>query len=460
MQPQNTKRRPLRMSLRLGLALLAVWVAFFGVFIGACEAEPKRPSIPWSIKKQFNTLDYQKQFKAIDKLVAMGPQFIPALIEMLADKSSRYRFCATQALGRYGKAAIPALKKALGHKNRVIVTGAVKSLGLIGPPARGEIPRLYKILDKKSDPLQFEASRAIARIGLSETQELEFIALMKTRSPRFTMGLCMVVQRLGSTLPKGVDVVLRDLLRNRSSPRLRVEVVKAFAARSLNTTVQSSLIGAIRDSQPKVRREVFRALIRFSKQQPKLLETVHRYYLRASRVERKLIAGLLGEGGEEVATFVENILGWEKVEVVAAEATSALMVGGPSAEKALEKAFAHSSELVRRRAVFVAAGLGPRGRLFCPQVLALFKSKASEETRSLCLWFFGEVKAKAPEVEKILLTAAEGSSLPLQVAAMGAFGRLGQKKPAILKALNAGLTAKSKRVQEKAKQSLEALGAQ
>lgn len=437
-----------------------MWIAFFGVFTGACEAEPKNPPIPWSVKKQFNTLDYQKQFAAIDRLVAMGPQYIPALIEMLAEKSSRYRFCASQALGRYGKAAIPALKKALEHKNRAVVTGAVKSLGLIGRPAQGEIPRLYKVMDIKSDLLQFEASRAIARIGLSETQELEFIALMKTRSPRVTTGLCMVVQRLGQTLPAGVDVVLRDLLRNRSLVRLRVEVVKAFAARRLNTTVQSSLIGALRDPQPKVRREVFRALIRFSKQHPPILEPVQRYFPRASRVERRMIASFLQEGDEAVIPFVESILDREKIEGIVAEATSALMAGGPEAEKVLEKAFTHSSELVRRRAVFVAAGLGPRGRLFCPQALTLFKSKATEETRSLCLWFFGEVKAKAPEVEKILLTAAEGSSLSLQTAAMGALGRLGRKTPAILKALKTGLNAQSARVREKAKQSLEALGAQ
>ena len=121
------------MSLRLGLALLAVWVAFFGVFTGACEAGPKRPPIPGGIKKQFNSLDYQKQFGAIDKLVAMGPQFIPALTEMLADKSSRYRFCAIQALGRYGKAAIPALKKTIGQKNRIVVlVGRSKPWGLLG----------------------------------------------------------------------------------------------------------------------------------------------------------------------------------------------------------------------------------------------------------------------------------------------------------------------------------------
>jgi len=133
-----------------------------------------------------------EKLDAADVLQQMGPRAeaaVPELIEMLDSKDPANRFGAVWVLGAIGPnatAAVPALaavckdkeisayaRDALMHIGKSAVPTLVADLpdtigllGSMGPEARGAIPALEALLDKKHrDSIRFTATEAIAAIG-------------------------------------------------------------------------------------------------------------------------------------------------------------------------------------------------------------------------------------------------------------------------------------------------------
>lgn len=424
---------------------------------GTCSASPKKPGIPRHIKDGFNTVEYRRQFATIDKLVAMGPRYIPALVTMLKDRASRFRFCAIHALAKYGKTAFPALKNALKSKHRLVKVGAVKALGLMGRKARPLVSSVLRCLGSKDPTMQFEASRAIARIGLSESQKIEFIALFRSRDPRTLRSLCRVIERRDLGLAPRVDGYLAKILEKRQDPILRVAAARALAARKASPLIRKALIAGLRDKERSVRLEVARALILLAEQNAKFMEPLQRHYQKCSKDEKLGVAKLLSEGGNARMGLTAAIVKKEKELSVVVEAVSSLSIGGPKAEKLIERALQHSSEEIQRRALFVAAVGGERGRLFCPLVLSILGSNPSDELQQCCFWFFGQVNAKAPEIRSKLIKAAGFGPLPLRMAAMEALERLGEAEAELIEVLKRAMNENDIPLRERAKSCLEAV---
>ncbi|HEY3319475.1 MAG TPA: HEAT repeat domain-containing protein [Planctomycetota bacterium] len=82
-----------------------------------------------------------RQF-SLRRLVGMGPQAIPGLIELLADPDEGTQEYAAIALATFGSAAIPPLLDAMKHDNRRIRWGAAWVLASMGPEARNVIPEV------------------------------------------------------------------------------------------------------------------------------------------------------------------------------------------------------------------------------------------------------------------------------------------------------------------------------
>ncbi|MDF1664273.1 MAG: HEAT repeat domain-containing protein, partial [Planctomycetota bacterium] len=255
-----------------------------------CAASPKKPAIPQYIKARFNTVEYRRQIAGIEKLVAMGPRYIPALITMLGDQSRRFRFCSIQALGRYGKAAIPALRRALKNERPLVEMGAVKALGLMGGKARTLVPAILRRLSSKDTRVFLEACRALGRIGMSEAQKIEFLALFRSKNPRTIQGLCRVIARLGQDFPPVLDEYLAKMLKVRKKADLRTWAVRAMASRKLSPVIREALILGLRDKDSGVRSEVARAIILLAKQDTKLLEALLRHFNKCPTAERLAIA--------------------------------------------------------------------------------------------------------------------------------------------------------------------------
>jgi len=72
---------------------------------------------------------------------------------------------ASDALGRIGEAAVPALIDALAHPDAEVREQAARALSLIGPKATAAVPELIKLLDDDAEPVRRQAARALGQIG-------------------------------------------------------------------------------------------------------------------------------------------------------------------------------------------------------------------------------------------------------------------------------------------------------
>jgi HEAT repeat protein len=117
------------------------------------------------------------QSRALASLAALGPdakESIPPLIDTLGHETAG--FAVTQALGRIGSAAVPALVKALRSDNARVRANAAAALKSMGPAARDAVPGLMEVVKKdrgtRTDAVaqppalpRIQAIGALAQIG-------------------------------------------------------------------------------------------------------------------------------------------------------------------------------------------------------------------------------------------------------------------------------------------------------
>ena len=90
----------------------------------------------------------------------------PALLDALRDGRGQRWYRAAYALGQVGKAIVPELRAAVTEESDRLRRGAAKALGWIGPDAEAAIPELEDLLTAGEDDIdRIAAGSALARIG-------------------------------------------------------------------------------------------------------------------------------------------------------------------------------------------------------------------------------------------------------------------------------------------------------
>lgn len=111
--------------------------------------------------------DVRRRNRAADALVQYGPTQIPAIVQVLEDKTlDGARLSAAQALGSYGakaEAAVPALVAAMKDAKWNGRDGAAMALGRIGQRPDEVVPALIEAL--KSDPDETVRAAAAEALG-------------------------------------------------------------------------------------------------------------------------------------------------------------------------------------------------------------------------------------------------------------------------------------------------------
>src|SRR5262249_33759835 len=88
-----------------------------------------------------------------------------ALIPLLQDRDPHLRVEVTITLAKIGKAAVPALIKAVGNDEKMIEMGACLTLGHMGATAKEAVPALKKLMGKSILPeVRCHAAQALWRI--------------------------------------------------------------------------------------------------------------------------------------------------------------------------------------------------------------------------------------------------------------------------------------------------------
>jgi HEAT repeat protein len=152
--------------------VLCLLVSLAGLSLVGQAQEPRyqgRTLAEW--QGDLRDLSPQVRERAIEALIAFGPQAVPALTQALKDADTAVQWTAALALRRIARVTkdiVPALTRALqdrradlGVRQRAIVT-----LGEIGPAAKDAVPALRKVRNTydPSGELQKLAAEALRRI--------------------------------------------------------------------------------------------------------------------------------------------------------------------------------------------------------------------------------------------------------------------------------------------------------
>lgn len=132
------------------------------------KVETKRDAEIQGLIGELKGKDSDERWKIENKLIGIGKDAVPFLIDGLKDEDKEIRAGAAKTLGRMReKSAIPALTKRLMDKERWVGSEAAEALGLIGD--KSAIPALIKALEtdcKEEVPLiQLHAAEALGEIG-------------------------------------------------------------------------------------------------------------------------------------------------------------------------------------------------------------------------------------------------------------------------------------------------------
>lgn len=122
--------------------------------------------------------DFEVRSAAIDVLVKLGVETVPAMVRALADNNSLVRWNAASVLGRIGPAAkdaVPALVRVLKDPHTVVTVGAKKghkvrelaawALGKIGPEAKDAVPSLVQALGDDNSEVRKAVVGTLGAIG-------------------------------------------------------------------------------------------------------------------------------------------------------------------------------------------------------------------------------------------------------------------------------------------------------
>ena len=105
---------------------------------------------------------------------------VPPLMQMLADSDSEVCFESSQALGRIGEPAVPALIEGLSHENKVVREWSASTLLRIGPSAEAAVSALKQAFSDDKDA----RVREIAAYALKAIELFEFTPPKKVKIPK------------------------------------------------------------------------------------------------------------------------------------------------------------------------------------------------------------------------------------------------------------------------------------
>jgi hypothetical protein len=144
------------------IAMKIVGLALWTLAVGCSKGEESQ-----------NELSEQLKALPVQHVTALRPEEPAPLISVrpLIPVSEPYiqvwtvKETASDALGRIGEAAVPALIEALSHPDPEVREQAARALSLIGPKSTAAVPDLIRLLDDESEPVRRQAARALGQVG-------------------------------------------------------------------------------------------------------------------------------------------------------------------------------------------------------------------------------------------------------------------------------------------------------
>jgi HEAT repeat protein len=185
---------------------------------------------------------------------------VPTLIEALKDEDGNVRFYAAEALGRIkDPSAVPALIEASKDEVTFIRENAIQSLVQIGDPSA--VPVFIEALNDTNTGIRWHAIAGLAKLG----DESVIPALLEVGNPRATAGAISEIRRRAKVLT--LIAALKD-----SSPEVRRGVASALGSLKDKSAIPA-LKEALKDSDEEVRYNATKSLMALGDKSVKLPTT-------------------------------------------------------------------------------------------------------------------------------------------------------------------------------------------
>jgi HEAT repeat protein len=392
---------------------------------------------------------------------SFGGRLLSEWILDLHHSDYRVRLEAQEALRQMDSRSIPALSRALHHRDSVIdrtlraVGDRFPRTGLSIPPAEvvrqsaasmladlgsqssDAIPALIQALDDPEPAVVREVERALRRAGSNQLPQL-LDALNHARAG-VRAGTIRVLRDVAPKSPAILDRLLNSL--NDSSPRVREQAALTLGSFGWNqTAVVSALSDLLRDDSPAVR---LAAALALGQLQPAAASAIPALLAALAdpvavvRVQAARSAWLNGESPERVLSVLTAALGveharWQAaytlgdlgpdaaravpalIEMLETEAvprplreapSSAFALGhiGKAAVPALSAALDHPIAHVRTGAAIALGMIGPAAEEAVP-ALTLRLEDRHEEVRQASALSLGKIEPAAKAVVPVLVT--------------------------------------------------------
>jgi HEAT repeat protein len=181
-----------------------------------------------------------KAARALENIDPSAKDAVPLLIEVIKEridpnKPFTAQPVAAKALGRLGRAAVPALIETLEVKDGKVQAYAAMALKQIGPDAKAAVPALIEVINKYKEPAHIARLNSIAalgKIGPAAKNAVPLLIEISKDKPPLSAARLAAVTALGQIGPEAKAAVptLIDLLGEEET---KAGPLRFEAARSL-----------------------------------------------------------------------------------------------------------------------------------------------------------------------------------------------------------------------------------
>jgi len=362
-----------------------------------------------------------------------GPEVsIPLFARLFEDAKPEIRIHVMDAMAEQGKAAVPAMVRAL--QNEKAAVWACMVLQEIGPDAAGAVPALCEVARKDDRPeVRREAALALAAIGPKAAAAVPLLsALLDEKDVPGLSG--SVVFALGAIGPaaKSAEPKVQTLAASADAPPFLKTLCHWARARmnpddeELVRAVVPELVAALASDEPRLRAAAAQALLDLNPD-PEIVRPEIKKVLDAGRPEvvNDVLNALAGLGEEAVPRVIEAL----KVPEVRARAAAVLRRIGPAAKDAvpgLIDALADENAETRSEVLFALGAIGPDAAAATPAIAKALDDEETDVAYAAC-YALGQIGPGAMDAKPALVEKLSAEDEFLTMATAWALARIDPK---------------------------------
>ena len=363
---------------------------------------------------------------AASALRAVGPDgkgAIPALIENLSYQG----FPALEAqrtLEAFGAVSVPALGRAMSHKEVGVRRRAASALQTIGKDAGAAVPSLIAALKDSDSEVRSTAASALGAIGpAANSASGSLVPLLKDEDSRVRLAAGEALTKIGAD-PKTRIPVLVQAMRDQDVDVWQ-DAIKTV--KGMGTGATPALVTVLRnDSDPEVRRRAAVALEGLGPAAkgavPALIAALKDEKVRFNAT---VALGRIGPAAQDAVIPLSELLNDRDLSMNAAIALREIGPGSKIALPALIEALRNKNPETRFYAASAVAVIGPEAKSAVPALILLLKDD-DPKVRSMAAEALSVFLSGAKATVPALTDALKDEDAEVRDSAAAAVGVLAQ----------------------------------